>query len=136
MPVLSLCLALGTAQAQIAAPPSPTATRPVTLTPAPARPSTAQPPLTRSPPVAPVPDSLDDRPQAPKIPAHGPSVPPKAPPPGPPLRVYGANGLPLNGLRQAGPNRVFDPRTGRYHDAVPIGGGQYRLRPQPAPIDP
>ncbi|MDU1660951.1 MAG: classical arabinogalactan protein 4, partial [Stenotrophomonas maltophilia] len=34
------------------------------------------------------------------------------------------NGRIVPGVRPAGPNRVFDSRTGRYYDSVPAGDGQ------------
>jgi len=38
-----------------------------------------------------------------------------------PARVYDREGRIIPGVQQAGPNRVFDSRTGRYHDSVPQG---------------
>lgn len=37
--------------------------------------------------------------------------------------VYDQQGRRLNGMRPAGPGRVMDTRTGRYHDTVPSGDG-------------
>jgi|ThiBioDrversion2_2_1062182.scaffolds.fasta_scaffold00158_66 hypothetical protein len=37
--------------------------------------------------------------------------------------VYDQEGRRLNGMRPAGPGRVMDTRTGRYHDTVPSGDG-------------
>ncbi|HBS54912.1 MAG TPA: classical arabinogalactan protein 4, partial [Stenotrophomonas sp.] len=39
-------------------------------------------------------------------------------------KVYDRNGRIVPGVRPAGPNRVFDSRTGRYYDSVPAGDGQ------------
>lgn len=39
-------------------------------------------------------------------------------------KVYDRNGRLLPGVRPAGPNRVFDSRTGRYYDSVPTVDGQ------------
>lgn len=38
--------------------------------------------------------------------------------------VYDEQGRRVEGMRQAGANRVQDTRTGRYHDTVPSGDGQ------------
>ena len=42
--------------------------------------------------------------------------------------VYDQEGRRLNGMRPAGPGRVMDTRTGRYHDTVPSGDGQRIVR--------
>jgi len=41
-----------------------------------------------------------------------------------PAKVYDRNGRALNGMEQAGPNRVRDTQTGRYYNTVPQGDGQ------------
>jgi hypothetical protein len=97
-------------------PASPTATRPAPATPAPATPASPQQQQIRQ--------KLATHP----IKSTGPSQPtvlevPKAPP-----RVYGRTGQLLHGMKQAGPNRVLDTRTGRYYDAVPSGDG-VRIKP-------
>ncbi len=38
--------------------------------------------------------------------------------------VYDGRGRALQGMQQAGPDRVLDTRTGRYHRTVPSGDGQ------------
>lgn len=118
-----------TAAAQIGPPPRPTATRPV-VTPQPA----PQPPAVQPVPV----DSLSDR-MAPvksssqtqqqqlrthPIQSKGPAQP--APLQGPAVqsKVYDRHGRIIPGVKQVGPNRVLDTRTGRYYDAVPSGDGQ------------
>ena len=45
-----------------------------------------------------------------------------------PAKVYDRNGRAMDGMEQAGPNRVRDTRTGRYYDTVPMGDGQ-RIQP-------
>ena len=47
-----------------------------------------------------------------------------SPAPRPADKVYDRNGRIVPGVRPAGPNRVFDSRTGRYYDSVPAGDGQ------------
>ena len=42
--------------------------------------------------------------------------------------VYDEHGRRMEGMRQAGENRVMDTRTGRYHDTVPSGDGQRIVR--------
>ncbi|MHC9017137.1 classical arabinogalactan protein 4, partial [Stenotrophomonas bentonitica] len=58
------------------------------------------------------------------IQSKGPSQP--APMRGPAVqsKVYDRNGRIIPGVKQVGPNRVLDTRTGRYYDAVPSGDGQ------------
>ncbi len=53
-------------------------------------------------------------------PAAAPAKPPVAARP----VVYDSQGRRVHGVRQAGPNRVLDERTGRYHATVPSGDGQ------------
>jgi hypothetical protein len=124
------------ASAQIAAPRNPTDTRPVTS------PAPTQTPLPT--PVRPAPaDSLSGRMAPVKTPAQtaqqlrthpiqsqGPAqVQPPAPPATTaPPKVYDRHGRIVPGMKQAGPNRVLDTRTGRYYDAVPSGDGQ-RIKP-------
>jgi len=129
---VSLCvLAPVIASAQIAAPRNPTDTRPATV-PAP----------TRAPTPTPA-DSLSGRMEPVKTPAQttrqlgthpiqsqGPAqVQPFTPPATTaPPKVYDAHGRIVPGMKQVGPNRVLDTRTGRYYDAVPSGDGQ-RVKP-------
>jgi len=132
LPLLLLLLpALGWAQVPVSAN-SPTGTRSATTLaspPPPPRPLPApvQPPAPPQPPVvqpmqsppvpAPVPRSSGP------IPSQGPA-PVVAPPPSTaPTKVYDRDGRIIPGVKPAGPGRVFDSRTGRYHDTVP---GQVR----------
>jgi hypothetical protein len=124
------------AAAQIAAPSRPTDTRPVT------HPAPTQTPLPT--PVRPAPaDSLSGRMAPVKSPAQtaqqlrthpiqsqGPAqvVPPTPPATTAPVKVYDRHGRIVPGMKQVGPNRVLDTRTGRYYDAVPSGDGQ-RIKP-------
>lgn len=55
-------------------------------------------------------------------------VPPAPPATTAPPKVYDRHGRIVPGMKQAGPNRVLDTRTGRYYDAVPTGDGQ-RIKP-------
>ncbi|MGH8055548.1 MAG: classical arabinogalactan protein 4 [Stenotrophomonas sp.] len=115
----------GVAVAQLKTPPPPTATRPVQL----------------PPPPTPTPKA-DDRSQAAENarlrerlekPALRPKPINKPTPitqPTTPRPIYGSDGQPLNHMRQTGPNRVMDSRTGRYYDTVPSGTGQ-RVVPPP-----
>lgn len=131
-----LVLAPLLATAQIAAPRNPTDTRPVTA------PAPTQAPLPT--PVRPAPaDSLSGRMEPVKTPAQtgqqlrthpiqsqGPAqVQPFTPPTTTaPAKVYDRHGRIVPGMKQVGPNRVLDTRTGRYYDAVPSGDGQ-RIKP-------
>jgi hypothetical protein len=98
---------------------------------------TADPTTTRSAatvapaPVPPPPQAARPQPQV--LPTPQPTQPIKstgpaqvAPPsvPKPADKVYDRNGRIIPGVRPAGPNRVFDSRTGRYYDSVPQGDGQ------------
>ncbi|MCG8275507.1 classical arabinogalactan protein 4 [Stenotrophomonas sp. NLF4-10] len=99
------------AQAQLRQPPSPTETRPVSL---------PQPSKSND-------DKAGERTQRDEPPTVG---KPQASTPRPITRpaaqrpVYDAHGQRMNGMRQAGANRVMDTRTGRYYDTVPSGDGQ------------
>lgn len=121
---------------------APTATRPVAPVPPPARPLSVTPPAPRpvpsptttSQPAGPISGNLQDRAAPPPIQAQPPTQSPGALPAAPndpahrvgtaPARVYDRNGLPINGMEQVGPNRVRDPRTGRYYETRPLGDGQ------------
>jgi hypothetical protein len=104
------------AQAQLRQPPSPTETRPVSL-PSPPRSSQDSDKGNR--------DSSDvqreESPTAGRKPASSPRpiTQPAAQRP-----VYDERGQRMNGMRQAGENRVMDTRTGRYYDTVPSADGQ------------
>lgn len=109
-----LAIAPLSAQAQLQQPPSPTATRPVTLPP-PSRPSTTVPSDQRQEEVRPLPP----RPAAQPKPAQ--TVRP----------IYDSKGQPAPEMRQTSPGRVLDTRTNRYYDTVPSGVGQ-QVVPPPA----
>ncbi|WP_286070820.1 classical arabinogalactan protein 4 [Stenotrophomonas sp. 57] len=98
---------------------------------------TADPTATRSSttvapaPVPPPPQAARPQPQV--LPSPQPAQPIKSTGPAqvapmavpkPADKVYDRNGRILPGVRPAGPNRVFDSRTGRYYDSVPQGDGQ------------
>ncbi|ARQ88488.1 MULTISPECIES: classical arabinogalactan protein 4 [Stenotrophomonas] len=98
---------------------------------------TADPTATRSattvapPPVVPPPQAARPQPQvlpspqpAQPIKSTGPAQIAPTPAPKPADKVYDRNGRIVPGVRPAGPNRVFDSRTGRYYDSVPAGDGQ------------
>ncbi|HEL3780400.1 classical arabinogalactan protein 4 [Stenotrophomonas sp. CC22-02] len=98
---------------------------------------TADPTATRSTttvapaPVVPPPQAARPQPQvlpspqpAQPIRSTGPAQVAPAPAPKPADKVYDRNGRIVPGVRPAGPNRVFDSRTGRYYDSVPQGDGQ------------
>lgn len=111
------------AQAQLRQPPSPTATRPVTL-----------PPTPQAPATVPREQRQDDaRPLPP--PATKPKPTPKAKPiiqPAQTVRpIYDSKGQPAPHMRQTSPGRVLDTRTNRYYDTVPSGVGQ-QVVPPPA----
>ena len=125
-----------TALAQLQAPASPTATRPVSLpgSPPPTLP-TATRPSSVPPPTRDDAQREDPQPRVPPPPRPvKPPVKPVTPPP--PMRpIYDSKGQRVEGMRQAGPNRVFDQRTGRYHTTEPSGVGQ-RIVPPPAGAKP
>lgn len=98
---------------------------------------TADPTATRSTttvapaPVVPPPQAARPQPQvlpspqpAQPIRSTGPAQVAPASAPKPADKVYDRNGRIVPGVRPAGPNRVFDSRTGRYYDSVPQGDGQ------------
>ena len=109
------------AAAQMPAPRKATETRPVT-SPAP----------TQAPMPAPVktPAQTTQQLRTHPIQSQGPAqvVPPAPPATTAPPKVYDRHGRIVPGMKQAGPNRVLDTRTGRYYDAVPTGDGQ-RIKP-------
>ncbi|WP_448141907.1 classical arabinogalactan protein 4 [Stenotrophomonas bentonitica] len=109
------------AAAQMPAPRKATDTRPVTpVVPAPAPlPAPVKTPAQTS-------QQLRTHP----IQSQGPAqvVPPAPPATTAPPKVYDRHGRIVPGMKQAGPNRVLDTRTGRYYDAVPTGDGQ-RIKP-------
>lgn len=127
-PIAALLLALlpGLALAQIAAPPSPTATRSSTTvapapvaSPPPVRP--ADPADTAGPVQRPLPSPvLPRRP----IPSSGPATVTAPAPRALPDKVYDRDGRIVPGMKVVGPNRVLDTNTGRYYDSVPQGSGQ------------
>ncbi len=132
MMLLSVLVVPMTALAQLQPPPSPTATRPAAL---PGSPPPSSPTATR--PVE-VPETVprrdEERRTPPARPVDTPVTKPTLPPQ--PMRpVYNSKGLPVEGMRQAGPNRVFDERTGRYYTTEPSGVGQ-RIVPPPAGATP
>lgn len=81
------------------------------------RPSTVLPIPTQGP--------AQDRPGLP-----GPVSPLQDPDPNRPAQVVNRLGLPVRGALQVGPNRIFDPATGRYHWTRPLpAGGQQKIEP-------
>lgn len=121
-----------TALAQLQVPASPTATRPASL---PGSPPPSSPTAMRPVEVPETTPSQKQERRTPQVrPTGEPPVKPTLPPP--PMRpVYNSKGLPVEGMRQAGPNRVFDERTGRYYTTEPSGVGQ-RIVPPPAGATP
>lgn len=120
--VVSLAVLLPlVAVAQMAAPRKPTDTRP----PTPVVPAQAPSPAPVNTP-AQTTQQLRTHP----IQSQGPAqvVPPPPPATTAPPKVYDRHGRIVPGMKQAGPNRVLDTRTGRYYDAVPTGDGQ-RIKP-------
>ncbi len=104
------------AQAQIKPATAPTTTRPVTVAP-PVRDLPANA-------AAPVDTAIREQLASHPISSKGPSQTVLPAKPQAPLRVYDRNGRPLQGMKAAGPGRVLDTRTGRYHDTVPSADGQ------------
>ena len=108
------------AQAQLAQPPAPTATRPVTLQ-APSPPASA-PRETPQDPARPEPSRPPNKPK--------PVPKPKLVVPPPPARpIYDSKGQWAPHMRQTSPGRVLDTRTNRYYDTVPSGIGQKVVPP-------
>ncbi|MCD7099287.1 classical arabinogalactan protein 4 [Stenotrophomonas sp. MMGLT7] len=124
------CSLAAAAGAQVPGGSSPTATRPPpVIAPAPAAPVQSRPQTA-------VPSTLSQRTTPPAarkaaaVPAPAAANPP-APAslqPPPYVRIYDRNGRLVPGAVQAGPGRVLDTRTGRYHDAAP-GQDGLRIRP-------
>jgi len=107
------------AQAQVPTSSSPTATRSTnSVNPPPVAPQAPPQPANPELPVQ-VP-----RQQAQPIRSTGPAQVTPAPATRAADKVYDRNGRIVPGVRPAGPNRVFDSRTGRYYDSVPAGDGQ------------
>ncbi|MEN5428092.1 classical arabinogalactan protein 4 [Stenotrophomonas pennii] len=129
--LLSALLVPAFASAQLAAPSSPTATRSATTVRPPPPPAPQPPRVVQPAPPSPV---QAPRPIASPPPAAGPirSTGPAqvvAPPASTaPAKVYDRDGRIIPGVKPAGPNRVFDSRTGRYHDSVPQGADS-RVKP-------
>lgn len=105
-----------------------------TPAPPPRRESTPVP--TPRPRVMPMPTTLEQRPQPP-VPVRGaartqdaaePAAKKKPVRADAQVKVYDRHGRLLPGMRAAGPNRVLDTRTGRYHDTVPMGDGRRIVR--------
>ncbi len=123
------------AMAQLKQPPSPTETRAVSL---PSSSPAASPTQTRAVSLPPSRErASDDKEQRSKTkPPARPARPvvntgPKPKPvvvPQTARPVYNSHGQQVNGMRQAGPNRVLDTRTGRYYNTVPSGTGQRIVR--------
>lgn len=127
--LLSVLLAAGAAGAQGTSPPA--QTRSATRV-QPAKPATPSPRAA----AAPMPTTPDQRPPAP-VPVRGaartqeaatPAAKKPAPTSSAQAKVYDRAGRLLPGMQAAGPNRVLDTRTGRYHDTVPMGDGQRIVR--------
>ncbi len=117
IPLLLLALlAAAPAMAQLKPAPAPTETRPVTLPPPskPASDATGQ-----AADNARLREQLE-RPALGDAPAAKPAAKPQ---PATATPVYDSEGRRLNGMRPAGPGRVMDTRTGKYHDTVPSGDG-------------
>lgn len=98
-----------------------------TVAPPPVRPADPLPAPPR-PAALPAPRPLSSPPSVGPIRSESPATLPATPASTAPAKVYDREGRILPGVRPAGPNRVFDTRTGRYHDAVPNYGGQ-QVRP-------
>ncbi|WP_303637770.1 classical arabinogalactan protein 4 [Stenotrophomonas tuberculopleuritidis] len=108
------------AQAQVGAP-DPTATRGGTRV---APTTTPAPPPARSQPQPQAVPSVQPVQPAQPIRSTGPAQITPTPAATLPDKVYDRNGRIVPGVKPVGPNRVFDSRTGRYHDSVPTGNGQ------------
>ena len=121
IPLLLLAmLAAAPAMAQLKPAPPPTQTRPVSLPP-PSRPASDA--SGQAADNARLRERLE-RPALGDRPAAKPTAKPAAKPsPTAAVPVYDHDGRRLNGMRPAGPGRVMDTRTGRYHDTVPSGDG-------------
>ncbi|WP_282276672.1 classical arabinogalactan protein 4 [Stenotrophomonas sp. PS02297] len=117
IPLLLLAmLATTPALAQLKPLPPPTETRPVSLPP-------PSKPASEASGQAADNERLRERLERP-APAGKPAARPAAKPqPAAQVPVYDHDGRRLNGMRPAGPGRVMDTRTGRYHDTVPSGDG-------------
>lgn len=116
LPLLLIALLPALALAQVPTA-DPTATRSATtVAPAPVAP----PPQ----PARPQPQVLPSPQPVQPIKSTGPAQVAPAPALNPSDKVYDRNGRIIPGVRPAGPNRVFDSRTGRYYDSVPQGSGQ------------
>lgn len=129
--LLALALLVSaTANAQIAAPRKPTDTRPVVTQPAAATPLPTPvrpaPMESQAGKMAPVKSDSQIRQQLSTQPIQSEGPATVTPPPATtaPPKVYDRNGRIIPGVKPAGPNRVFDSRTGKYHDVGP--GGQIR----------
>lgn len=114
--LLTTLLAATPALAQLKPTPAPTETRPVSLPP-PSKP--ANDASGQAADNARLRERLED--------SAGKAAPvrprPAAKPQTAQVPVYDQEGRRLNGMRPAGPGRVMDTRTGRYHDTVPSGDG-------------
>ncbi|WP_313232360.1 classical arabinogalactan protein 4 [Stenotrophomonas acidaminiphila] len=114
--LLTTLLAATPALAQLKPTPAPTETRPVSLPP-PSKP--ANDTSGQAADNARLRERLED--------SAGKAAPvrprPAAKPQTAQVPVYDQEGRRLNGMRPAGPGRVMDTRTGRYHDTVPSGDG-------------
>ncbi|WPU56396.1 classical arabinogalactan protein 4 [Stenotrophomonas acidaminiphila] len=114
--LLTTLLAATPALAQLKPTPAPTETRPVSLPP-PSKPASDA--SGQAADNARLRERLED--------SAGKAAPvrprPAAKPQTAQVPVYDQQGRRLNGMRPAGPGRVMDTRTGRYHDTVPSGDG-------------
>ena len=114
--LLTTLLAATPALAQLKPAPAPTETRPVSLPP-PSKPASDA--SGQAADNARLRERLED--------SAGKAAParprPAAKPQTAQVPVYDQEGRRLNGMRPAGPGRVMDTRTGRYHDTVPSGDG-------------
>lgn len=114
--LLTTLLAATPALAQLKPTPAPTETRPVSLPP-PSKPASDA--SGQAADNARLRERLED--SAGKAASARPR--PAAKPQTAQVPVYDQEGRRLNGMRPAGPGRVMDTRTGRYHDTVPSGDG-------------